>query len=447
MAEYKRKKVQKKKLHEPKHIKKTVNRSKVEQQNIKMHSTKRVKNTAKPISSSKPVKKTANKPKNPQIFKNFKVLQGFKKKRTLKTTIVGAVSIVVIITFLIIALCAPVNIFEATGNLLASIGSSSYPLSLSGGVTIDVKTSKNLIYILSDTHIDIINSSGKHIKSIQHGFENPAISISEGRSIVYDIGSTGYMIFNPSGTALNDKTEKEIICAEISRSGMFAIATKSATHTSEVNVINKDGANKYTWYCSGGTITNIALSSNGKKLAVGILSTENGAFKSKVNIMGYKSASAISTYEYDGIIYSLDTISSSRFCVTTSQTTDYCSFNGKSRKVFDYDYPVSSLKSEYSNYLAVDSRRVGDKSDNNIYILNTRGKQKYKVNYSGTMTDFYVKGNYIYFLGNSEIVKMNRKGNIVSKAPCSFSALKIVGSKNGALIITDNSVDFIKFEN
>ena len=442
MAEYKRKKVKKRKVSEP-----TVSKSGhsiPKEENIKMRSTAPKRN--KPLKAAEPKSKKTSPSKNKVSSSKFKVHQGFKKKHTVKSRIIGIISLLLITVIFITALCVPVNIFEATGNMFASIGSTSkYPVSLSGGITLDVKTNGRLIYILSDTNVDVFNTSGKLITSVQHGYENPALKVSSGRSLIYDIGSKGYTVFNPMGVVNTNETKKEIICANISRSGAIALATKSDTHASEVQVISKSGSLVYTWYCSSGTITNVALSASGKSLAACVLTTDNGAFKSKVNVMTYKSATPVASQDYDGLIYSLETVSATKFCVTTERASNYCFFKAKAPVSVNYDYPVSSAHIEYADFVAINSRRAGDKSENNIYLFNKSGKQTAKTVYEGTLTDFHTDGKYIYCLGNSEVIKLSKKGEIVSRADCGFSALKVVGAGKSALVITDNSLYRVNF--
>ncbi len=453
MAEYKRKKVKKISAKPPGRAKKAavprVKRS-ATQEKIAMRPSVKAAKHSRPAPERK-VKNTAPKNKPTATKKSsgykFKVINGFKKKYTIKSAVIGISALVITIAVLILNIAVPVNLIEAVGNITASIGySNDYPIALSGASVIDVRLSNNIFYVLSDTHIDMFNSSGKLIRSLQHGYSSPALRVTAGRSIVYDIGGTDYMVFNLYKTYFSGETEEEIISADISRSGTFALATKSTRYNSEAQVLDRYGESKYIWYCSEGVISDLALSGNGNKLAVSVQSADSGKILTKVNVLKYDSATPVSTISYSDSFYAITPVSYSKFSALASNAFDLCHYSNKEPQRNTFEHPVSMLREDYADYSILVSHLSANKSANTITILNKNGKIVCSVEYSGTVRDVVYKSGSIFVLGDSRISKINTKGETIASEVCSFSAIRLapIGASE-VFIISDTTLERVKF--
>lgn len=454
MAEYNRKKVKKQRVRAPKHErvvpvapKKTPARDVLQTEKIRMKPQPNVshkKTNQKPIKKKTPDKKTT--PNRVGNKKNYlKIIKGNKEKIKAKSIATAVIVLVLIIGILSLIFCAPVNIIEASGNMIAKIGSGSgFPTSLTGGQTIDVRVVNSLTYVLSDTNVEVFNSNGKNVISIQHSMTNPALSISEGRALIYEIGGKKYQLFNLSGVISQENTKREIIAADVSRSGRIAIATKSDKYAAEVEVLAVDGSSVYTWYSSSAVISDVALSANGRRLAVATISVNGGEYFSTVNVLKYDSPTPIVSHNYDGAVYSLDTVSNSRFTITLSNGIDFCYFKNKAPVKQTFSYETSLLRFEYGSYVAVCNNRVGNKNDNSIIIFDVKGKKISDVNINKNITDFRYYGRKLFCLTDSGVSSYDLNSTLLKSAECDFGPVRLGNvSANKVAVVWDNKINVL----
>ena len=125
--------------------------------------------------------------------------------------------------------------------------------------------------------------------------------------MLFDQGGKVIYIYNLSGKIQTLETEDEIINANISRNGVFAVSTQSKNYTSTVNVYNKNCNKIYTWNSAKDIVNNVLVNSNGNKIAVSTLSAVSGQYESKVLILDFESANALYTLDLDkSIVLSLE---------------------------------------------------------------------------------------------------------------------------------------------
>jgi len=186
---------------------------------------------------------------------DLKVVKGRKLEQMRKMRISAAFFAVVIAIIVIFELSLPIGIGDSLENFFACMGSGEFPLEIAGTDLVDAKTSNSYVYSLSNTTLGAYNSSGKEIFSYSHGFEKPIIKKSSTRVIVFEQGGKNAAIFNLSEQKSKIKTENEIITANISRCGVYAIATHSESYASTVSVYDTNDKLIYEWYSSENIVT------------------------------------------------------------------------------------------------------------------------------------------------------------------------------------------------
>lgn len=392
------------------------------------------------MSSSTPLKKTSSKD-------SIKVIKGRKLEQKRKLKITSIIIAIVIITISILRVILPAGILESASNTLSLIGSGSYPIELESTDTINVVPRGSYYYVLTHSYVKAFSNSGKTLFSYAHGFENPIIKISSSRAIVFNQGSTEFLIFNRTGLKDSFSTDSNIITAGISDSGVYAIATHSDKYTSAITVYNKSKKVLYEWYSAEETINNVALSPNGKKLAVSAFSSDVGKYKSTLYVLNFKSATPEFTEKYENsLIYNIDTSSRNNFTVVTQNKLKFVKWSKYTANEYSSNYNISYLKSSGNGTVAVFNRE-SDKTDNRIIVFSKSGKLKYEFSYKGTISDIRLFGGHIYCMGETEINVLNNEGEILRKTACKLGAVNFtVTSSNNVAIITDDRIEKLKLE-
>lgn len=424
----------------PKYVKKRRNR-------ILNSPKKRAKTVKRPSVSRDEIKMSSdNAPKvKEQNKKNMRVLAGKKLERSQKMKSMGVIIAVIAVIILAFETILPAGIIQTISNITAVAGTGSYPISVAGSQILNTVPMGNYYFVLTDTHLSAYANSGKELFSESHAFEKPVLAVSRGRAIIYNQGGKQAYIYDLSERKATVETENEIICASISDSGRYAIVTHSEKYASAVSVYNKANKLIFEWYSAEETINNIAVSQNGRKLAVSTYNSSSGVFNSKVKIINYKSATPEHTKTYDNtLIYALKSSNRSGFNIIKSNGIDYLKWSSYKLKEYSNDYTASLYRSD-SSYNTLVFRRESDKTDNQIVILSKSGKQKHTVRYKGLINDIQVKGSNIYLINDSDVVVLDFEGKVSRKAEYGFGGMGIaVTSTNTVAVISDSEIKRIK---
>lgn len=376
---------------------------------------------------------------------NIKVIEGRKleKKRRFRISLVVIAALVSVI--LILQSILPAGIFVAVKTGFKTMGGGSFPITLSGSQTVTTSTRNSYFYILSNTHLTAYSNSGKEIFNYEHGLEKPVLKISARGAVVYNQGNKEILVFDINGLKHSLSAKKNIITANISNSGYFAIATVSDKYASEVIVYNNNAKSVYEWYSAEDTVNAVALSKNGKKIAVSVFNSQNGEFISKVNVLNYKSATPEFTETYNNtLIYNLDSSFSSYFAVVTSNKIKVIKWSNFKSNEYNSEYSLSVLNHYDDGYVAVFNRQ-NDKTDNKIVLLSKKGKIEAEIDYVGEISDIGVRGANIFCMNDTEIIMISKDGKILKKSNFGFGGVNLISvSSSNVLVITDNKIEKIK---
>ena len=389
----------------------------------------------------------ANKSKKSAPKNNMKILKGKKLEHKRKLKIWALIFAVLIIAVSIFQIVLPGGIAENLSNTISLLGSGGYPLELDSTATLNSVSKGSYYYVLSNTHISAFSNSGKELFSHPHGFAKPVLKVSSTRALVFNQGSTEFLIFNLRGLKESLQSEKEIITANISDSGVYALATVSEKYASAVTVYSKRGKVLYEWFSAEDTVNDVVISPNGKKLAVARFNSNIGKFKSTVSVLNFKSATSEYTESFENtLIYNLDSSLRFGFSLATAKEIKFIRWSNFKTKSYKNDYTVSMFRSCKNGYVAVFNRE-GDKTDNRIAVFGANGKFKFEFQFKGIITDIEISGSNIYCMSDTDIYLFDKEGKVIRSASCGFGAVRfaIIGG-NSTAVITDNKIEKIKLE-
>lgn len=401
MADYKKKNI--KKLQPTKEIK---------HKNIEMHP-----------------KKSYLVKKNDAVAKrlNLKVVKGRKDKRLTAVSFLAAVAIILLIAYSVFILFHPIGVVEYINSAYKKIGSGKgYPISFIGEEIVAVDNDTSAFYVLNQTELHCYNTNGKIASKVQHGLANPILRTSDTRALVYGQGEKLLKVYNFENTLANIQLETAILAADISDNGNFAVATYADSYDSVVKVFNKKNELIFEWYSATGIVNNVTLTENGNKILVSTFTADNGIISSKIHVLNFKSADAEHVFSFnDDIFYDVVNISHNKFYVifenrlelidikkgtTTQQTIEY------SNKIVDSN----------RNKVAVLSSLSANLDKNIITVLGTKGETISSFSADYIVSDFVLSGSSVFILSNSEILRTDFSGNILSRSEVSFDIKKII---------------------
>lgn len=374
---------------------------------------------------------------------NVKVVKGGKLVRMRKVRILTATVAVIVLFCIALDFILPVGLIEYVTNFTASLGGGNYPISVFGSDILDVKYSSTGYFMLTDTKLTAINDSGKEILSINHGYSNPYLVTSETRALVFDQGGNEVCIYNLKEKTNDLVTKEKIVNASIGRNGTFAIVTHSASYAASVTVYDKNSAILYEWNSAKDLISSVTISGSGKEIAVGTIRVENGQYKTAVQILPFDSASAKFTTDLNGQIPLMLDSNNKGISVISENAYNFIRWNKNDKTEIKSDYSVDKFRKS-SGRILLSLNHEGNKNENIIMLLNTKGHKICEFKYDGNITDIAPYGNHIYCLTDDKIIILDKDGNILRSGKGSYGAARIkVLSSNSVAVISNTSIEKI----
>ena len=378
---------------------------------------------------------------------NMKVVRGKKLKTKYRFKVFFAVVIIVALVLVLCEALTPAGVFETLSTFGATIGSGSYPTELDGLNTTNVVSKGSYYYVLTNSKIEAYSTGGKRIFSHTHGFEKPIIKASKTRALVFGQNSDEALIFTLKGLKSTVKTEDKIKNAAIGDDGTYAFITTADNYSAKVTVYRKNNKLLYEWFSSQDLINNVAVSANGKKIAVSAISSDVSDYNSRLLVLNFGSSKPEFEKNYDNtLIYGIDSSFISGFSVLTANKHDFIKWSNSKINEYENDYSTAMFRTGNSG-MAVLYNRENDKTDNRIAIFNKQGKLKQEIKFKGIITDFALKDGLIYALCDSKIYALSKEGKILKSAEYGFGAVRICPVNQSTMaVITDNAISKIKLE-
>ncbi|MEI6579282.1 MAG: DUF5711 family protein, partial [Eubacteriales bacterium] len=154
------------------------------------------------------------------------------------------------------------------------------------------------ILILGEDSAKVINSTAKETLSNQNVFSNPAIDTRNGRTIVFDRASGRFKVLSRSSVLFEKDIGQNILAAAIGKKGNFAVASESKKAQSELIVFNSYKNQVFVWNCALERISAIALSDNGKSIAVAVIGAKNGEIYSRLLVFDFDKSEPTISLDY-----------------------------------------------------------------------------------------------------------------------------------------------------
>ena len=425
MADYKKKKIKRhlfrKKTH--KHI----------ENKVPMNSPKKTPNVENEITEPK---------------EEIKVIKGSKLRRKRQYKIFACIIGVILSFCIILSLALPGGLYENTVNFFATLGSGSYPISVSGGSIVNAVSNGSHYYVLTDTNIAAYSTGGKIVFDEMHGFENPIISVAGTRALIFDQGGRTLYIYNLSGKIHTMSLEDDIINASISEEGEFAVATHSKSYVSVVKVFDSDFEEIYTWNSYNGIINNVLVSTDGEQLAISSFEVISGEYVSKIMIfeLDSDSADAVYTINYsNSLVVDIDNTGDG-ISIITNNKYDYLHWTDYNNSSLSFSGEINSFQSN-SDGVLLTVNRANDRSDNTIILISEEGDKISEFKIDSTITDIQYCDGRVYALCDTVINIYDEKGKILRSTNCNYGTHKIIVlSSDSVATISDIEISKLDIE-
>lgn len=299
-----------------------------------------------------------------------------KLKKNKKRRIIAWIIIGIVVAALVVMRVAEIDFSSIGSSSSSQSQSTDFPYQLASGSDLYFGSVGNDICVLEDSAYSVIDTSNAQAKySFDHGYSNPVAKTAGSYSLLYDQGGVSYRLDTDSDNVYQEKTDNRIICADVSDSGVVAVATTSDKALSTVTVYNKSLKQKFTYDVTAGYVTSVAVDSRGSRVAFAAVSSENARFKTVVYTMNVDDKEPRAQFEYVGSsVLELRFSSTDLFIVGNDFVSVIGSLKNE-KKIYEqgtvglvsYSFtPDGSLIYAYTAY--------SGSSDNNISVVKPSGK-------------------------------------------------------------------------
>ena len=367
----------------------------------------------------------------------LELVNGSRKRRKKIRIIALSIAAAIILTVLIISWLTPTGLIEYIQNEYAASGKGDFPVSVYSSNPEYFGCRNDIITLTNDTYFEVYNTNGKLLQAVSHGMSNPQLEVSEARFLLFDRERYNISIFNYSNELHTAEFESTIITADIGRNGSYAVVTSSEVYKNSVFVYDKNNELQYTWNSANYYITDVAVSDNGKNIALCLLNSNAGSFESFVYILDFKSATPKDKYSFDDIVSSIsnygDYIFANGFDRAYSIKWDGgqtdLGVNGTIR-CYDFDF--------HGNSCFVFGREDNEQI-NTVVVLDEDGKMTSTFQFNAAVTDVAITEDFVALLSPTECYIYDFNGNLKSSITCEYKGTFVGLSSDGNVLVSDNS--------
>lgn len=343
-----------------------------------------------------------------------KPVHNSKMQRSVRYGILGLAACL-LITFVAVNYknLAPDRVGEWIGESFAGMGmGKGYPYEINSNSVLQFEKMNKDIAVLTDTSVLVLNASAKELVNRVHGFSNPVMDTADSRLLIYDLGGKRLRVENRSKVLFEDTMKQNIITADISQDGSFAVATQSATSTCELKVYSHNFNEILTWYSSGDHIISVAMAPDGKSAAVATVGAQGGEIKSTVYILDFTKEEPVAQLDYlSTMILSLDY--TSKHNIIAAGDSMLCLIGSDGSKLQEIPYNGSSLKRSVMNtqpgaaavYSMYDSDNL-----NEAVVIDDEANVCYRTEIRQDVRCADHSGKQLYVICGNEIYWFNEKG-------------------------------------
>ena len=173
------------------------------------------------------------------------------------------------------------DIGAATRTAQSQADTLSYPISSSEA---DFALYRGGVVISGSEVVTVMNGSGRQTLSDNVAYADPCVEASDRYCVTFGRGERSFSVYNAFVRVHTETTEYPVYAAAAGDNGHFAIVTRSRDYTSEV-ILYDGEMDRLANYHLNGYVTGIAMNTEGDRLGVVSVESENGLWVTKITVI------------------------------------------------------------------------------------------------------------------------------------------------------------------
>ena len=299
--------------------------------------------------------------------------------------------------------------------------------------------------VASREGISLYTAGGSELFSLTHQYGNPVIEASAKYALLYDIGGKQYSLYNSFSNMKEETLDHSIYGAVIADTGEYAIISSSEEYRSVLRVYDRDGT-RYDYNFSSSYIYSLAMSQDGSRIAIVLLDSVEGAFKSELRVYNIGRSEYQSAYtSFSSVPFEIGFFDNGNICAVSKEGINVFGRNLK----LEGEYYTQNEVYEYS--LSNDGVAITyfDKNDSEsqMILFDKRGNIRYNEKIAGKILDVEIYEQYLFLQTPSGFARINtNKQNDRNEIKIVSSDFKMLVRDTKTVLICNSSyARFIKF--
>lgn len=373
---------------------------------------------------------------NEKTKKVVKVGNKKKPKKILRTLIIVIAVALVTLTALYVVPQVKNEVERtdsAEGDLLFTVDSE---------LTDGIKLSSGNIAVTGKSLISF-KASGEKRYTENIGYSSPVFKSSDKKYIAFERSTGKYTIADKSEIIYQGDLEEEIINADIASNGNYAIITRSAQSTLVVTIYSSKNTTMFSWECTDDYLTDVALSKNGKSVAVSSINVSNGDPYSRIYYFNVDSLEIESKLEYPNeTVYRIKFIDNKKISVITDISYMIADMKETQSQVVSYEYDeLAGFSFGSKSSVAILKKEFGSLNDKNLMVIDKNCEKVFEKSIESDILDFKTDSKNVYVLISGKILVYSiSSGERGDDIEVDASSSKLMISGNTAFTFSENSV-------
>ncbi len=156
--------------------------------------------------------------------------------------------------------------------------------------------------VLYDDLSVVLNSSASEIFNMQVSYADAKVTTKNGRALIYSTSSNEVTLQSKTEKLGTVTEEGTVVTAALSKNGYIATASKSDENQCVLSVYNNRFRKVFQWNCSQERISDISLSSSGKRLAVTAVGATNAEIYTRLLVFDVDETEPVVDNKYSGTL-------------------------------------------------------------------------------------------------------------------------------------------------
>lgn len=306
---------------------------------------------------------------------------------------------------------------------------------------------RNNLAIATSSGLKIYEGDGSTMFEGSDRFTSPRIEESSRYLLLYDFSGNSFAIYNSFARIYTEKLDFAITGADISDSGMFAIASKSKEYNSAVHLYSKS-CKVVNRYYSDERVVDISINSSGERVCILAFDAENSDFITKIKLFKPGEDSPITTLELRDV-FPL----SCRF-TTDGNLTVLCDkaayfYDSEGNLIGSYTQtgePDSVKLTPQGVVMSMPRNAVSTESD--VTVLDGKGNLIFSGTVFGKVKEIDYKNGHLFALAGNVLTRINIKNSEKESTEVSGNVKKmIIYSEKDVMICTASIAEYYEFAN